>query len=119
VTFQVSDGEGGVSRATTTLTVETTQQAIAAIEAYVESLPGLNGGQRNSLLVKLQNAADAAQRGDNNAASNELNAFLNELDADANTGKVSPAAASSLRTAVHTVQSSLGTFNRLVEWWQA
>jgi PKD domain-containing protein/Big-like domain-containing protein/FIMAH domain-containing protein len=117
VKFQVSDGEGGVGQATTTVTVQTTQQALGSIEAYVQSLPGLNAGQKNSLIAKLQNAAAAAARGDNNAASNELNAFLNELQADVNAGKVSATAAGPLRTAVHTVQGSLGTFNRLVEWW--
>jgi PKD repeat protein len=116
VTFTVSDGEGGVSRATTTVT-ETTQHALGSIEAYVQLLPGLNAGEKNSLMVKLHNAGAAAQRGDNNAASNELNAFLNELQADVNTGKVSQKAAGMLRTAVHSVQGSLGTFNRLVEWW--
>jgi len=117
VKFQVADGEGGVGQATTTVTVQTTQQALGSIEAYVQSLPGLNAGQKNSLIVKLQNAGAAAARGDNNAASNELNAFLNELQADVNAGEVSPAAAGKLRTAVHAVQGSLGTFNRLVEWW--
>jgi PKD domain-containing protein/FIMAH domain-containing protein/Big-like domain-containing protein len=117
VKFQVSDGEGGVGQATTTVTVQTTQQALSSIEGYVQALPDLNAGQKNSLIVKLQNAAAAAARGDNNAASNELNAFLNELQADVNTGKVSQTAAGTLRTAVHAVQGSLGTFNRLVAWW--
>jgi hypothetical protein len=117
VTFQVSDGEGGVGKATTTVVVQTTQQALGSIAAYVQSLPGLSAGEKNSLIVKLNNAAAAAARGDNNAASNDLNAFLNELQADVNSGRVSPAAAGTLRTAVHAVQGSLGTFNRLVEWW--
>lgn len=117
VTFQVDDREGGVGKATTTVTVQTTQEALASIEAYVQSLSGLNGGQKNSLSMKLSNAADAAARGDNNAASNELNAFLNELQAYVNSGKVLPAQATTLRTAVNTVRGSLGTFNRLVEWW--
>ena len=117
VKFQVTDGEGGVGQATTSVTVQTTQQALSAIEAYVQSLPGLNAGQKNSLMVKLQNAGAAAARGDDNAASNELNAFLNELQADVNTGKVSQSAAGTLRAAVHTLQGSLGAFNRLVEWW--
>ena len=117
VTFQVNDREGGVSKATTTVTVQTTQEALASIEGYVQSLSGLNPGQKNSLGVKLSNAADAAARGDNNAASNELNAFLNELQAYVNSGKVLPSQATALRTAVNTVRGSLGTFNRLVEWW--
>lgn len=117
VTFKVSDGEGGVGQASTSVTVQTAQQALSSIESYVQGLSGLNQGQKNSLIAKLQNAAAAAQRGDNNAASNELDAFLNELQADVNTGKVSAAAAATLRGAVNAVRGSLGTFNRLVEWW--
>jgi PKD domain len=117
VTFQVSDGEGGVSQSSTTVTVQTTAVALGSIESYVQSLSGLNQGEKNSLMTKLQNAAAAAQRGDNIAASNELNAFLNELQADVNTGKVPAGAAATLRSAVNAVRGSLGTFNRLVEWW--
>jgi PKD repeat protein len=117
VTFKVSDGEGGVGQATTTVTVQTTQQALASIESYVQGLSGLTQGEKNSLIAKLQNAAAAAQRGDNNAASNELDAFLNELQAYVSTGKVSAGAAATLRSAVNAVRGSLGTFNRLVEWW--
>jgi hypothetical protein len=117
VTYRVDDHEGGVGLASTTVTVQTTQQALGAIQTYVQSLPGLNAGEKNSLIAKLQNASAAASRGDNTAASNELNAFLNEVQAYVNAGKVSAAAGGTLRTAVHTVQQSLGTFNRLVEWW--
>jgi hypothetical protein len=117
VTFQVSDGEGGLGESTTTVTVQTTSQALSSIEAFVQGLSGLNQGQKNSLIVKLQNAAAAIARGDNKAASNELDAFLNELEAYVNAGKVPAGAAGTLRTAVHVVQGSLGTFNRLVEWW--
>jgi PKD repeat protein len=117
VTFRVDDHEGGVGQATTTVTVQTTQQALSSIESTVQSLKGLSQGEKNSLMVKLQNAAAAAARGDNIAASNELNAFLNELQAYVNTGKVPTDTASTLRTAVRAVQGSLGTFNRLVDWF--
>lgn len=117
VTFTVSDSEGGTGKATTTVSVKSTQDALSALEAYVQGLPGLNAGQKNSLTTKLSNAADAAARGDNNAASNQLNAFLNELQAYVDSGKVSPAAGAALRSAVNAVRTSLGSFNRLVEWW--
>ncbi len=117
VTFRVSDGEGGVGQATTTVTIQSTQQAIASIEAYVQGLPGLNAGQRNSLLAKLSAASDSAARGNTTAASNQLNAFLNELQADVSTGKVSAASAATLRSAVRAVQGGIGTFNRFVEFW--
>lgn len=117
ITFTVSDGEGGSATATTTLTVMTTKQALTAIETYVQGLKGLNDGQMHSLLTKLSNAADDAARGDNNAAAGQLNAFLNELQAYVDSGKVSPTAGAALRTAVNSVRASLGTFNRLVDWW--
>jgi hypothetical protein len=117
VTFQVSDGEGGVGTATRTVSVQTTPQAIGSIASAVQALPGLTAGQKNSLLAKLNAAADAAARGNTTAAHNELNAFLNELQADVNSGKVTAAAAGNLRSAVHAIQGSLGTYNRFLEWW--
>ncbi|HKC19149.1 MAG TPA: PKD domain-containing protein, partial [Candidatus Dormibacteraeota bacterium] len=117
VTFKVDDHEGGVGQATKTVTVQTTQQALSSIESGVQGLTGLSQGEKNSLTVKLHNAAAAAARGDNIAASNELNAFLNELQADVNTGKVSVGAAATLHAEVRAVQGSLGTFNRLVDWF--
>ena len=117
VTFTVSDGEGGVGQATTKVTVETDQQALASIATFVQGLPGLNAGQKNSLIAKLNAAADSLSRGNDTAAGNQLNAFLNELEADASTGKVSPADAAALSSAAHAVQGSLGTFNRFLEWW--
>lgn len=117
VKFQVNDGEGGVGQATASVTVQTTQQALGTIESFVQSLSGLNSGQKNSLTAKLSNAADAAARGDNNAAANELDAFLNELQAYVSSGKVTASQAATLRNAVNAVRGSLGSFNRLVDWW--
>ncbi len=117
VTFQVSDGEGGVGTATTTVTVQTTQQALTSIASFVQNLPGLNPGQKNSLIAKLNAASDAAARGNTTAAHNQLNAFLNELQADVNTGRVSSVDAGALRSAVHAIQGALGTYNRFLEWW--
>ena len=116
VTFTVSDGEGGVSTATRTVTVQTTQQALASIAAYVQTLSGLNDGQKNSLLAKLSAAQDSAARGDQIAASNQLNAFLHELRADTNSGKLSPDQAATLGAAVDAVQAGLGTLSRILVW---
>ena len=117
VTFQVSDGEGGVSTATTTVKVETTQAVLSKIAGVVQNLSGLNAGQKNSLQVKLNAASAAAARGDSKAAHNQLNAFLNELQADVNTGKVSQGDYGVLAAEVNAVQGSLGTYNRFLEWW--
>jgi len=117
VVLTVTDKDGGVGHAYTGVQVETVPQALTAMTAYVNGLPGLNAGQKNSLTTKLKNAAASAASGNNQAADNQLNAFLNELQADVNAGKVSTASAATLRLAVHAVQSALGTFNRLLDWW--
>ena len=117
VTFQVSDGEGGVGRATVSVPVQTTQAALGSIAGAVQALPGLNAGQKKSLVAKLNAASAAAGRGDTTAAHNQLNAFLNELQADVNSGNVSSRDAGILRSAVHAVLGSLGTYNRFLEWW--
>ena len=116
-TLTVTDDDGGVGTASATVSVQTPQQAIGSIAAYVQNLGALNAGERNSLLAKLNAAAAAAGRGDTTAAHNELNAFVNELQADVKTGKLSSAQAGTLQAAVTAVQAAMGTANRLFEWW--
>ncbi len=99
------------------MVVQTPQAALGSIAGYVPGISTLNAGQKNSLIAKLNAATAAVARGDTTAANNQLSAFLNELQADVNTGKVSPAAASVLRSAMHAVQAALGTYNRFLEWW--
>ena len=117
VTFTVTDDDNGVGQATTTVTVETPQQALTSIGGYVQGLKGLNAGQKNSLMAKLSAASAAVTRGDTTAANNQLNAFLNELQADLNAGRISSDDMITLRSAVHAVQGALGTYNRFLEWW--
>lgn len=117
VTLTVKDDEGAAGQATATVTVQTSQQSISAMIAYVQSLPGLKDGQKNSLIAKLNAASDSAARGDDRAASDQLNAFLNELEAYYNANKISAQAFNTLRLDVHTIQGTLGTFNRFLEWW--
>lgn len=117
VSLTVKDDDGGVGQATAKVVVQTPQQALASIAGYVQGISTLNAGQKNSLTAKLNAASAAIGRGDMTAANNQLGAFLNELQADVNTGKVSPAAASVLRNAVHAVQAAIGTYNRFLGWW--
>jgi hypothetical protein len=117
VTLTVRDDDGAAGVATTKVTVQTTQQSLSAIIAYVQGLPGLNAGQKNSLIAKLNAASDAVGRGDTTAANNQLRAFLNELQADVKTNKVSQTAATILTADVHAIQGALGTYNRFLEWW--
>jgi hypothetical protein len=116
VTFTVTDDDGGVGKATTTVPVQTVQQALATIGTYVQVISTLNAGGKSSLIAKLNAASAAAARGATTAASNELDAFLNEVQADEKTGKISSTDAATLRDAVHTVQAALGTYNRFLDW---
>jgi hypothetical protein len=117
VTLTVKDDDGAAGSATAKVTVQTAQQSISAIAAYVQALPTLNAGQKNSLIAKLNAASASAARGDNKTAGNQLNAFLNELQAYNNSNKVSVAAYNTLRADVHTVEAALGTYNRFLGWW--
>jgi PKD domain len=116
-TLTVSQGEDpGVGTAQTTVAVLAPAQALSALAAYVQTLPDLNAGQRNSLAAKLNAASAAAGRGDANAATNQLNAFLNELVADVKTGKVSNADAANLEADVAAVKGALG-YNPFLDFW--
>jgi PKD repeat protein len=120
VTLSVTeaDGDGGLGQATTKITVMSAQDALRWIAAnVVANITTLNGGQKNSLIVKLNNAADSLDRGNTGAANNQLNAFLNEVQADLGSGKISSSQAATLTTDVHSVQAALGTYNRFLQWW--
>jgi hypothetical protein len=116
-TLTVTDDDGGVGQTTSTVTIQTAQQALASISGYIQGLKSLNGGQKNSLMAKLNAATDSIGRGNTTAANNHLNAFLNELQADLSTGRISTTDAATLRGAIHAVQAALGTYNRFLEWW--
>jgi PKD domain-containing protein/FIMAH domain-containing protein/Big-like domain-containing protein len=117
VALTVKDDDGVSGSTTTTVQVLTPQQVLTRMETYIGGLSGLNAGEKNSLIAKLNAASDAAARGDNRAASNQLNAFLNELQADYNTNKISPAAYGALRADAYAIKGALGTYNRFLEWW--
>ncbi len=116
VRLKVADDDGVTGETTASVLVMTPQQALGKLTTYVQSLSGLNKGQMNSLLAKLNAASDALARGDTTAANNQLNAFLNEVQAYVNAGKISQATATTLRATVHAVQAALGTRNRFIEW---
>jgi hypothetical protein len=111
----VTDDDGGVGSATVSVTVQTPQQAMAAISGYVGKLTGLTAGQKNSLIAKLNAASAAADRGAFRACVNQLYAFLNELQAYVNTGRISAADATVLREATNTVEEALGSRGRFPE----
>ena len=113
----VIDDDGGAGQATATVTVQTTQAALSRIAGAVNALNSLNAGQKNSLIAKLNAASASAGRGDNKACNNQLNAFLNDFQADVKTAKVSDLQAGPISSAVYSVKGSLGSYNRFLEWW--
>ncbi len=117
VSLTVTDDDGGVAVATTTVVVQTPQQALTSIEAYVRGIRSLNKGQINSLIAKLDASSAAAARGDNNASHNQMSAFLTEVRADVKTGKITTGEQSTLTSAIRAVEAALGTYNRMLQWW--
>src|SRR5262249_6046843 len=82
VTLTASNGFPPDAVQTFTLTViETPAIDIGVVHAQVANLSSLNDGQKNSLESKLQAALQSLAQGHNNAAINQLNAFLNEVRA--------------------------------------
>jgi PKD repeat protein len=116
VAFTVVDDDGGAGQSTATVTVQTAEQALTSIAGYVQNIKSLNGGQRNSLTAKLDAASASAARGNTTAANNQLNGFLNEVQADLTTGRISAGDAATLQAAVYTVDAALGTYNRFLSW---
>jgi hypothetical protein len=113
----VVDDDGGAGQASVKILVETPQQALSRIATFVQNMSTLNAGQKKSLIAKLNAASNSAARGDLNSCHGQLNALLNELQADVNSGRVSTADAKTLRDAVHAVEAALGIYNRYLEWW--
>ena len=87
--YQISDGNGGTSQATATITVLSAESQIGAIGYQIQDLVDsevLNRGQGNALLAKLGAAARALEREQNETAINQLSAFINQMDAFIDSG---------------------------------
>ena len=117
VTLTVKDDDGGTDTATATVRVLSPQDALSKIAGTVNGITTLTKGQKNSLIVKLQAAADSAARGNNIASHNQMSAFLSELRTYVKTGKVTADQQSTLTDAIHAVEAALGTYNRMLQWW--
>lgn len=74
------DKDGGIGTATLTdLEVLTTDAAITYVIGEVEATDGLNAGQTNALVSKLEAARQQLSQGNKSAALNQLNAFVNQV----------------------------------------
>ena len=79
---------------------------IADLIAKVRTL-NLNGGQKNSLIAKLQAAQASLDRGNTTAAANQLGAFINEVHADEQSGKLTTTDGDPLAAAAQTIAAGL------------
>jgi hypothetical protein len=115
-TLTVHDDDRVAGSATTTVTVLTPLQALGKIGTYLQGLTDVKEGQKNSLQAKINAATASYQRGDAGAACNQMNAFINEVDADQKSGRLTTAEAGTLTDAARLTQRSMGCFKPLVEF---
>ncbi len=99
VTALVTDDDGGVGSTTVSLTVLSLQQATEVIDEAVQDLVDdgtLSNGEGNSLGASLDRAIASMDRGNTTAATNQLGAFINKVEALEQSGRLTPQQASDL-----------------------
>jgi len=97
VTLTVTDSRGLTSSATTTATIISPIQAIEALRATIEE---------SSLRAKLSAAIASLERRNTAPAVNQLEAFLNEVDAMVRSGRLPQATADAWRALVGRIMAS-------------
>lgn len=112
VRLVVTDVRGLADTITSTATVTPLPPAvgIARAQAMVDALldaGALNNGQATSLQAKLDAALRSVDRGNASAASGQLGAFLNELDAMVQGGRLTAAQVAAMREVIGRVLGNL------------
>jgi hypothetical protein len=106
VTVAVTDDDGGVSTKTATVTVLSSRQALANLQSQVNAV--LNGGAANSLNAKLSGANMSLARGNTESATGQIGAFINEVRADVQSGRLSQAQGDALMAYAQRILDSIG-----------
>jgi hypothetical protein len=107
----VSDGRGGVSRATAIVSVLSPLEAAWGLGSMVVRLASSTDGLKNlagPLAVSARQAALKLMAGDTQAAAGELGAFVNKLEAAVRSGRISQAAADPLIDYARRILAVLG-----------
>jgi endonuclease G len=110
VTVRVTDDDGAEGVRTATVAVQSPAGAIGGLSAAVDALVAdgtLNNGNGNALNAKLRAAAASLERGQGQTAVNQLNAFVNQVDAFAASGRLSAAPAVALKAAAQRIIASI------------
>jgi len=105
VSVRVADDDVTSTR-TQFVTVIAPGQAITQASAMIEEL-GLNAGNANSLRLKLDAAQNQLRDGNSIAATNQLNALLNEVNALIQSRRITSADANALTTMVNRIIRSI------------
>lgn len=99
VSVTVSDDDGGVGAATAQVTVLSAQQAVRALAGRVSGV---------ALTAPLAAAADALDRGQNTAAVQQVEAFVNQVAAMVRAGRMPSAEATALVSEARRIIRSIG-----------
>jgi hypothetical protein len=108
VTLTVTDDDDGIGTAQMTVIVQTPAGATGSLISYVQSLPGLNAGQQNSLVSTLNAVIDSLKRGNTTAAKNQLGAFENKIKAFFQAGLLTQAQESFLLSSADAIEQGIG-----------
>ncbi|HJQ26738.1 MAG TPA: FG-GAP-like repeat-containing protein [Blastocatellia bacterium] len=94
VTCVATDTSGNTNACSFPVTVLSPQQSSNLLIGTIQALVNqgvLNQGQGNALIVKVQGAIQKMDQGNNNAARNQLQAFINDVNAMMSSGKLTAA----------------------------
>jgi DNA/RNA endonuclease G (NUC1) len=105
VTVRVTDDDGAEGVRTATVTVQSPSQAAGDLVRVVDGM--LDGGNANALNATLRAATAAMVRGQDGAAVNQLGAFMNQVQALVQSGRLSAADGSVLRAAAQRIVTSI------------
>jgi DNA/RNA endonuclease G (NUC1)/PKD repeat protein len=106
VTVTVTDDGGLSGTRTATVTVLSPSQSLNALQQQVNGV--LNGGAANSLNSKLSAAGASLARGNTTAAANQINAFINEVQAAVQSGRLTQAQGDALIAYARRILASIG-----------
>ncbi len=109
-TGRIKDKDGGSTDYTVQVVVQTPKEATGSLIDQVQALIDagiLNQGQGNGLIAKLQMAIQQLDKGNTNTAINQLQAFINEVNADISSGKLTPAQGQPLIDAANAIIAAL------------
>ncbi|MEW5930134.1 MAG: DNA/RNA non-specific endonuclease [Gemmatimonadota bacterium] len=110
VTVRVTDDDGDTGTRTATVVVQTAAQGAQGILSTVEALVGngtLTRGEGSALSATLDAAKTSIER-DRPSAANQLNAFINQVQALQGSGRISAETAQQLIAAANRVIRSIG-----------